>query len=175
MKLSSAVFGLALSILSLQAMADTAPAQDPTKEAAAERYFATQDIDVDINNVVNSLGNMIQNPAVTQEQKKQFVGYARDHLDRVALKNAMIQAMMETYTTDELNGLADFYSSPVGKSVMAKAPAFNAAARRYTVPIAMMFLGSYAKDCTDQSKCLPLAMMMPVAPAVVPGTLPAVK
>jgi hypothetical protein len=42
------------------------------------------------------------------------------HLDFDAITKAMRAAMMKTFTADELTALADFYSSAVGKSAMAK-------------------------------------------------------
>ena len=177
MKLCSAVLALALSVSSFAAMADTAPApaDDAARQAAAERYFATQDIDAEVNGVVTNLGNMIQNPAVTPEQKAGFIAYAHEHLDHTALKAAMIDAMTATYTTDELNALADFFGSPLGKSISGKSKAFRVAAGRSTLPVALGFLASYAKDCTDKSKCLELSMLMPVAPVAPPVTPPAAK
>jgi hypothetical protein len=36
----------------------------------------------------------------------------------------MLNAMVKNFTADELNALADFYGSPVGKSAMAKFPGY---------------------------------------------------
>jgi hypothetical protein len=41
-------------------------------------------------------------------------------LDIAALIKAMADALVKHFTTEELKALADFYSSPVGKSAMQK-------------------------------------------------------
>ena len=54
------------------------------------------------------------------DQREQFKRVMTTQLDIAALSKAMIDAMVKTFTTDELNALADFYGSPFGKSAMQK-------------------------------------------------------
>jgi hypothetical protein len=54
------------------------------------------------------------------DQREQFKRVMTTQLDIAALSKAMIDAMVKTFTTDELKALADFYGSPVGKSAMQK-------------------------------------------------------
>lgn len=49
------------------------------------------------------------------------------HLDIDALTVAMQDAMVKTFTADELSALADFYGSPVGKAAMKKFGIYMAA------------------------------------------------
>ena len=132
---------------------------DEAKRAAAERYFATQDEDANFERLVAMLSGSLQNPKITPQQRQDFVDYARAHLDRTMLKNGMIGAMMETYSLPELEALAAFYSSSVGKQISAKNKQFQAAANQDVLPVAITFLSSYAAQCTDKSKCIDLSMM----------------
>jgi hypothetical protein len=57
---------------------------------------------------------------VPPNEREMFVAMMTKHLDFSAITKAMRGAMTKTFTADELGALADFYSSPVGKSAMAK-------------------------------------------------------
>ena len=65
------------------------------------------------------------------DQREQFKRVMTTQLDIAALSKAMIDAMVKTFTTDELKALADFYGSPVGKSAMQKFGTYMA----YIMPV----------------------------------------
>ncbi len=48
----------------------------------------------------------------------------KNHVRIQMFSEAMQAAMVKHFTAAELNALADFYGSPVGKSAMAKFPAY---------------------------------------------------
>ncbi len=54
------------------------------------------------------------------EQQDQFKALMTKHLDIARVTSAIKAAMVKTFTADELQALADFYGSAVGKSAMAK-------------------------------------------------------
>jgi hypothetical protein len=58
--------------------------------------------------------------AMPPDQRGMFVSLMTKQLDFKALTEAMRGAMMKIFTADELSALADFYSSPQGKSAMSK-------------------------------------------------------
>jgi hypothetical protein len=60
------------------------------------------------------------------DQREQFKRVMTTELDVAALTKAMTDAMVKNFTTEELKALADFYSSPVGKSAMQKFGAYMA-------------------------------------------------
>ena len=60
------------------------------------------------------------------DQREQFKRVMTTQLDVAALTKAMTDAMVKEFTTEELKALADFYSSPVGKSAMQKFGAYMA-------------------------------------------------
>lgn len=81
----------------------------------AERYLeATPPKDL--------LGNIAENMAknLPSDQQQQFIDIFTRHIDMAALEKAMKEVMVRHFTADELNALADFYGSPVGKSAMQK-------------------------------------------------------
>src|SRR2546423_9457883 len=54
------------------------------------------------------------------DQREQFKRVMTTQLDIAALTKAMMDAMVKTFTTDELKALADFYGSPGWKTSMQK-------------------------------------------------------
>ncbi len=54
------------------------------------------------------------------EQRASFKASITSDLDISALTTAMLNSMVKHFTTEELKALADFYSSPIGKSAMKK-------------------------------------------------------
>lgn len=63
-------------------------------------------------------GQMSQN--MPPEQAQQFRDAMMKEVDLAALEKAMKAAMVKNFTAAELNALADFYGSEVGKSAMSK-------------------------------------------------------
>ena len=55
-----------------------------------------------------------------EEQRDEFKALMTKYLDIGRVTAAIKAAMVKTFTADELNALADFYGSDVGKSAMAK-------------------------------------------------------
>ena len=55
-----------------------------------------------------------------EEQRDQFKALMTKHLDLGRVTAAIKAAMIKTFSADELQALADFYGSDVGKSAMAK-------------------------------------------------------
>ena len=62
-----------------------------------------------------------------EEERVAFKDAMNTKLDIDALNKAMLDAMVKTFTADELKALADFYNSPVAKSAMSKFGAYMAA------------------------------------------------
>jgi len=55
-----------------------------------------------------------------ESQRATFTTMMTKNLDMQALADLMRDGMVKTFTADELKAVGDFYSSPVGKSAMAK-------------------------------------------------------
>lgn len=54
------------------------------------------------------------------KQQKTFTAAMQKNLDAAAIKSAAQAGLVKVFTADELKAMADFYSSPAGKSAMAK-------------------------------------------------------
>jgi hypothetical protein len=68
------------------------------------------------------LADMTKKLAATlpADQREGFVKMMTKYLDMAHVTGAMRTGMVKTFTADELKALADFYSSPVAKSAIAK-------------------------------------------------------
>lgn len=68
------------------------------------------------------IAEMSQHMAKTlpEEVRGEFIKLITESLDTTILRTAMINAMVKHFTADELQALADFYTSPIGKSAMKK-------------------------------------------------------
>ena len=64
--------------------------------------------------------------ALPEEERVAFKEAMNTKLDIDALNKLMLDAMVKTFTADELKALADFYSSPVAQSAMSKFGAYMA-------------------------------------------------
>ncbi len=68
------------------------------------------------------LADMSANMAQTmpEAQRAQFLKMMNEYFDMAAFKEAIKQSTIKIFTADELKALADFYSTPEGKSAMKK-------------------------------------------------------
>jgi len=125
---------LALAVAAPQmaaAQTTTAAAPDPVKVALVKRYFA----DVHINQMVSGMMHqmmptMLQqikksHPEMTDAQMQGVTDAVVESMDEYMPKmtDAMVPVYADTFTTDELTKLDEFYESPVGQSILAKMPA----------------------------------------------------
>jgi hypothetical protein len=67
-----------------------------------------------------SVGARSQDP----QHAEQAAVLIKKHLRTDVIVSVMLNAMVKNFTADELNALADFYGSPIGKSAMAKFPSY---------------------------------------------------
>ncbi|HVY04911.1 MAG TPA: DUF2059 domain-containing protein [Burkholderiales bacterium] len=54
------------------------------------------------------------------EQQQKFLDFMRQAVRLDVLEKAAMDSMVKIFTADEMNALADFFSSPAGKSAMGK-------------------------------------------------------
>jgi len=89
--------------------------------AAAKRYAAVIEFDQLLEN------SILQTARSAQEHiQSRLIEHMRRELNRELLVEAMLDAMVRNFTTEELNALADFYSSPHGRAITKKLPQYNA-------------------------------------------------
>ncbi len=81
----------------------------------AERYVKVSQVETLMGDVAKSMAQ-----TMPESQRAMFIALMTKHLDMVRVTAAIKQAMVQTFTADELHALADFQGSPVGKAAMAK-------------------------------------------------------
>jgi hypothetical protein len=90
-----------------------------TREKEADRYLQAVSPQTLIGEMTKKVALTL--PAAQQEQFKELM---TKHLDMNHVVTLMRASLVKTFTTEEIHALADFYNSPVGKSAMAKMPAY---------------------------------------------------
>jgi uncharacterized protein len=121
----------AASILALMGVSSLAVAADPTPEhlaaarAAIAAIKATDQFDVILPQAADSLkGEMIQKDpnleaAITSAVDEEVIKLAARRAD---LEKEAARAYANIFSVEELNGIATFYSSDVGKKLIAEGP-----------------------------------------------------
>lgn len=107
----------ALVLLSLLIPAVHASASDSAEErvAAARRYLGVAQMSKITDDTINELAKTF--PA---EQRDKFLEFMHDAVRPEVLEQAAMASMVKVFTAEELNALADFFASPVGRSAMGK-------------------------------------------------------
>ncbi len=92
-----------------------------SREQQADRYLTAVPPEGMIDELLSRTADTL--PPADQDQFKTLVS---KHLDRARITAAIRAAMAKSFTADELQALADFYGSPLGKSAMAKMQNYQA-------------------------------------------------
>lgn len=86
---------------------------------AAERYADTFDFKKIIEaSIIEAAKNY------PKEQRGTFIRSMSQGVDPQRLRSFAVNAMTQVFTLEELNALADFYGSPVGRSMLRKFPKY---------------------------------------------------
>ena len=100
-----------LASLALPAGADS----EQERVAAARRYLEVAQMAKITEDTVNELAK-----GFSGEQREKFVAYMHNAVRPEVLEQAAMASMVKVFTADELNALADFFASPLGRSAMDK-------------------------------------------------------
>ncbi|MHC8495190.1 DUF2059 domain-containing protein [Thalassospira sp. SM2505] len=123
--LSSGLKGsvLLLTFLAMVVLSNTTFAQESsqTRLEAAERYAKVFNLPKMMNETVAQIALQ-----VPQNRRDEFIQFMSQALDMEMLENLITTSMVQHFTTNELNALADFYGSPEGISIVEKMPAYMA-------------------------------------------------
>ena len=104
-----------LLLLLLPAAHASASDSEEERVAAAKRYIEVAQMSKMVDDTVTELAK-----AVPAGQRDRFLEFTRDAIRPQVLEQAAMASMVKVFTAPELNALADFYGSPVGKSAMSK-------------------------------------------------------
>jgi len=102
--------------------------ENRAKEAA--RFLAAANTEETLQTLIDSLEKRLPEP-----QRAYAVKALKENLDVAAYREALLQSAIKTYTAAELKALADFHSSPEGKSAMEKKNAFSAEIKSTAIPL----------------------------------------
>jgi hypothetical protein len=115
---------------------------DPAAVEAARSYARAADMKALIESTIPSLRQLMtsqvkaKNPSVNDAQVNAFVEAFLKvaYVDQAAIvEQATILLMREVFSTDEIIALNEFYSSPIGRKLLAKMPRFAARTTELTI------------------------------------------
>jgi len=122
---------LALCAAPLAHAADTpAAAPDPAKIALVKRYFAAMHFGQMMSGMMHQMGPAMMaqmrqaHPEVTDAQMQGVSDAMGATMDEYLPKmmDAMVPVYADTFSTEELTKLDEFYESPIGQSIVSKTP-----------------------------------------------------
>ena len=102
-------------LLLLPAFHALASDTEQERVTAAKRYLEVAQISRITDDTVTELAK-----ALPAEQRGKFLQFMREAVRPEVLERAALASMVKVFTAQEINALADFYGSPVGKSAMSK-------------------------------------------------------
>lgn len=106
----------ALLLVAVPASAAWALSDTPAnRRAQAERYEAVMPVRDALETSTLRVARMLP-----REHRQGFIDFAMVHLDHDAIRSTVMVVLTETFTADELRAMADFFGSPVGRSVAGK-------------------------------------------------------
>jgi len=108
--------GIVLLILSISII-NVAFAGDTTEERtkAAERYLKAMPVSKIMDDSTLQVAQK-----VPEDKREEFITSMHSLINISSVEKVTKEAMVKTFTADELNALADFYGSDLGKSAMKK-------------------------------------------------------
>lgn len=117
------------------------------REQQAERYLQAVSPQAMMGDMTEKLAQTLP-PA----QQDEFKALMTKYLDMGRVTAAIKSAMVKTFTTDELQALADFYGSNVGKSAMAKMGDYMAEVMPTTMTEIQSALAKAQEETAKKSK-----------------------
>lgn len=96
-------------------------ADESELRAAAERYETVAGIGRMLNDTNQSLASRLP-----EDKREPFINHMNELVDLEGLRQTALDAMVKHFTVEELDALADFYSTDLGQSILSKFGAYNA-------------------------------------------------
>jgi len=130
--------------------ADAPAAPDPVKIALVKRYFAAMHINQMMSSMMRQMGPAMlaqmrqMHPEVTDAQMSGVTDAMAETMDEYMPKmmDAMVPIYADTFTTEELTKLDEFYESPIGQSIVAKLPL----ATQKSIPVMVQMMPAMQAD-----------------------------
>jgi hypothetical protein len=141
-------FALTISLVIVLAFAGQAwavPDTPENRQSAAQRYMDASPVERMFDDMIEHLGKSGRLPL----EQAAFVNEFTSRMDVDSLKTASLAAMAKHFTADELNALADFYSTREGKSVLNKIGPYMAEVAPVIQKEAVRIMHSIMRDIKD--------------------------
>lgn len=107
--------------------------EEQTRLELSRRYYEALNLDAMVEAMLDGMLPAIlansPNAALLSEKQRKAIGEVSKEATLSILpqlKQATITLTAEYFSTEELGALVDFYESPLGKSIVAKTPAYSA-------------------------------------------------
>ncbi len=113
--MKTAFFVSAAIALGVCASAVSAQDSSADRQAAAARYMSVVPMSKMLEDSFAELAKQLP-----EDKRAGFIAKMRQTVRADALERIALDSMVKTFTTDELNALADFYGSKPGRSAMQK-------------------------------------------------------
>ncbi len=109
---------LIVLVIVTTALSSFASDNDDSNDArlkAAKRYLQVTPMSKMVDDTINEMAQKI-----APDKRNDFVTYMKSMIRADMLEEIAIDSMVEIFSAEELNALADFYGSVMGKSIMNK-------------------------------------------------------
>ncbi len=111
--MKKAVFAILIGCASLMALEDSYENRNKEATRCLEAMHIKKMLTDAIEQGVNARAN-------NEDEKKQAKELLRKYVDGDEIISEMKEVMIKHYTTDELAAMSDFYSTPIGQSIIKK-------------------------------------------------------
>jgi len=142
--------------------AETGKVDTPdTRRTAAARYLKSGTLQSEIDGMMNAMVRQFGVPADLHT----MVQTLQKSLDMTQLENVMEDKLIEHFTTDELNAMANFYGSETGRAIDRKMPQFTAETLQAMLPILQEAFVKAGEALDAQQKAKQAPVLPPAAPS----------
>ena len=114
-KINTATLMFIILLFALTAYASDTSDTPEARLKAAKRYLEVIPMSEMIENSINEMARQIP-----PEKRDEFIRFMKKGMRVEFLEKLALDSIVKIFTAEELNTLADFYGSEVGKSIMRK-------------------------------------------------------
>lgn len=123
-----------IAVLALSPVNSSWAAEDRQLAEELVRLMKVQEIYEQATPQMNAmLSNLLNSMEVPEDIRSEFMAFHEGQMERISeatswpkVKDKYIDIYFDLFDTQELEGMIEFYSSPVGRSVIDKTPRLNA-------------------------------------------------
>lgn len=137
---------ICLLLLFIPVYAGAAEIDEATMKAARQ-YVEYIDIKEQMRAMMEGMNQMIPEDGMKEFQEKY-----QSHIDFGMIENACILAAARNFTLEEIQAMNEFFSTPIGQSILSKQGAFNTEVGLVIQQEGMKALSAVMQDMKKQKK-----------------------